>query len=202
MLEAPVLDRAQEALVAVAAGLATRDTAILRSALERTLGAAAPRAVDEVILQSHLFVGFPDTLSALQLWRETGSGGPAPAAEEDCRLWEPRGAQVCALVYGSSYTRLRANVAALHPDLDRWMVEGGYGRVIGREGLDLVTRELCIVALLAVWNAPRQLHSHLHGALNVGAGAGQVERAVGIACQLLDPPAADRVRTLWDRVRG
>jgi 4-carboxymuconolactone decarboxylase len=108
---------------------------------------------------------------------------------------------VCATVYGSNYEKLRANVRSLHPDVDGWMVAGGYGRVIGRPGLDLVTRELCIAALLAVWNVPRQLHSHLRGSLNAGATAGQVDEAVEAACAFLDDDRAEEVRALWGAIR-
>ncbi|HEX2092842.1 MAG TPA: carboxymuconolactone decarboxylase family protein, partial [Longimicrobiaceae bacterium] len=135
------------------------------------------------------------------LWREESGRPVPPALGEACAAWEERGERVCATVYGANYPRLRANVAAIHPEMDRWMVEGGYGRVLGRPGLDLATRELCILALLAVWNTPRQLHSHLRGALNAGAGTGEVDRAVEIACGFLDRSAATRVRELWTEVR-
>lgn len=196
------MDPAREALVALAAALATRDPATVRSAAERAARDADPGAVDEVLLQSHLFVGFPDALTALAVWREV-SGTPAPAAlNEGCAAWAERGEQVCAGVYGANYPKLRANVAATHPEMDRWMVEGGYGRVLGRPGLDLATRELCVLALLAVWNTPRQLHSHLRGALNAGAAVEEVDRAVEIACGFVDAAAAERVRALWGEVRA
>jgi 4-carboxymuconolactone decarboxylase len=86
--------------------------------------------------------------------------------------------------------------------MDRWMVEGGYGRVLGRPGLDLATRELAIAALLATWGAPRQLHSHLRGALNAGATADQVDGAVELACDLLDAGRAAGVRELWLGIRN
>lgn len=196
------LDAAREALVALSAALATRDRETVRAAAARAAPVADPDAVEEVILQAHLFVGFPDALGALAAWREV-SGRPAPAPlDEPCEGWIPRGERVCAAVYGANYPRLRANVAAVHPEMDRWMVEGGYGRAIGRPGLGLATRELCIVALLAVWNTPRQLHSHLRGALNAGAGADEVDAAVEVACALLDEGAAEGVRRLWSEVRG
>lgn len=202
MPETGGLDGAREALVAFSAALATRDPGAVRAAAERAAGEADPAAVEEMLLQSHLFVGFPDALTALAVWREV-SGTPAPAAlGEGCAAWEERGERVCATVYGANYPKLRANVVAVHPEMDRWMVEGGYGRVLGRPGLDLATRELCIAALLAVWNTPRQLHSHLRGALNAGAGAAEVDRAVEIACGYVDGAAAERVRALWGGVRA
>jgi 4-carboxymuconolactone decarboxylase len=196
------LDGAREALVALSAALATRDAETVAAAVRRAVRETAPDAAEEVLLQSHLFVGFPDALTALAMWREA-SGRPAPPPlDEECERWIGRGERVCAEVYGANYPRLRANVAGVHPEMDRWMVEGGYGRVIGRPGLDLATRELCILALLAVWNTPRQLHSHLRGALNAGAGVEEVDAAVEVACGFVDAVAADRVRALWDTVRG
>jgi len=190
------------ALLRVAAALGTRDAEAVRRALEEARGAADAAAVEEVILQSHLFVGFPDALNALGAWREV-SGLPAPPASgEDPAGWEARGEEVCETVYGANYRKLRENVRALHPDFEGWMVAGGYGRVIGRPGLELKTRELCIAALLAVWNVPRQLHSHLRGALNAGASVVEVEQAVQVACSFVDGDAAVRVHSLWAEIRA
>lgn len=189
------------ALLAVAAALGTRDAARLSAALAEAARSAEATAVEEVILQSHLFVGFPDALNALAAWRDV-SGRPAPLdTTDDPDGWTERGERVCAAVYGANYARLRENVRALHPDFEGWMVTGGYGRVIGRPGLDLVTRELAIAALLAAWDAPRQLHSHLRGALNVGATAAEVDEAVEAACAVIEPARAREVRALWERIR-
>ena len=190
------------ALVALSAALATRDAVRVATALGRAREQADATAVEEVILQSHLFVGFPDMLNALAAWRQVSGLPAAPPLGEDAEGWEARGAEVCATVYGSNYAKLRQNVAALHPDVDGWMTTGGYGRVIGRPGLDLVTRELCLAALLAVWTVPRQLHSHLRGALNVGATVDEVDAAVETACGMLDTERAEAVRTLWREVRA
>ena len=82
----------------------------------------------------------------------------------------------------------------MHPALDSWMVVEGYGKILSRPGLDLVRRELCIVAACAAAKQDRQLQSHLHGALNVGATAEQVAGALAaLAGQL---PAAELKRAL------
>ncbi|HEU4886210.1 MAG TPA: carboxymuconolactone decarboxylase family protein [Longimicrobium sp.] len=195
-------DAGRAALLRLSAALGTRHAAAIRAEMEVAREEADARAVEEVILQAHLFVGFPDALNALGTWREV-SGLPAPAAsEEDPAEWPARGEQVCAAVYGANYAKLRENVRALHPDVDGWMVTGGYGRVIGRPGLDLKTRELCLVALLAVWKVPRQLHSHLRGALNTGASVDEVDAVVEIACGFLEPDEAAEVHALWGAIRA
>ena len=94
-------------------------------------------------------------------------------------------------MYGGQYEKLRANIAALHPDMERWMVREGYGKVLGRPGLDLATRELCIVALLAPQDAGPQLYSHLRGALNAGADEALVDESVRL---LLGSLPSERAR--------
>lgn len=195
-------DAARAALIRASAAVAARDPELLERVLRAAAGHAPRLAVEEMLLQAHLFVGFPIALEALSLWREV-CGEPAPdPTEEDPAGWRIRGSRVCEAVYADNYARLRANVRAIHPDVDRWMVEGGYGRVIGRPGLDLATRELCIAALLVVWDTPRQLHSHLRGALNTGATAADLRRAVSIAAEFADPDASRRATDLLNRIIG
>lgn len=161
---------------------------------------AEPLAIEEMILQSYLFAGYPRALQAMVAWREV-SGRAAPAGPtEDRGEWRARGERICGRVYAGQYQRLRSNVARLHPDLERWMLEEGYGKVLGRPGLDLAARELCIVALLAVQAAPVQLHSHLRGALNAGAAAEDVAAALAVAASVAPGPAAVAAG-LWAEVR-
>ena len=189
-----------EALIALSAAIASRDGEKLRGAMLEAKDLADPAAVDEIVLQSHLFVGFPIALNAMILWREIGGSSPPPRAEGEAD-WTARGDEVFARVYGRNGSAVRDRVVGLHPDLDRWMVEGGYGRVIGRPGVDLRTRELCIVALLAVWNTPQQLHSHLRGALNAGATPAEIDRALEIAAPYASEEVARAARELWTAVR-
>jgi 4-carboxymuconolactone decarboxylase len=100
------------------------------------------------------------------------------------------------------YERLRENIERLHPLLDEWMITEGYGKVLSRPGLDLMRRELCIVAACAAAGQERQLHSHLHGALNVGVPAGVVDEAVEAIAGVIAEEAARSTRMLWARVRG
>lgn len=185
-------------------------TAAGGEALERELdtaarrceeGAVDPAAVEEVLLQAHLFLGFPASLEGLARWRElgmpaAGDHGDAPPPEQRAE----RGRRLCRRVYGASYESLRTNVRELHPALDRWMVERGYGEVLSRPGLPVEVRELCVVATLAVAARPRQLHAHLHGALNVGATEGEVARALSLAEEVAGTGLVGP-RELWSRVR-
>ncbi len=194
---------ATAALVRLSAALASGDDAALARAID--VAAADARAVEaeEVLLQSYLFLGYPAALRALGAWRERVGGSAAETAPPEERAdWRVRGEQVCERVYGGAYGRLRANVARLHPDLEQWMLEEGYGKVLGRPGLGLRERELCIVALLAGLRTPHQLHSHLRGALNAGATPVEVEQALELAAAVLPAERIEAARALWQTVRG
>ena len=156
-------------------------------------------------MQSYLFAGFPRALNAAREWRRI-SGLPAPSADTDPRADDvgaltTDGETTCAVVYGPFYERLRSNIRSLHPALDAWMIAEGYGKVLSRPDLDLVRRELCIVAACALSGQDRQLHSHLHGALHAGASGAQVEGALDAINDLLSSVDRERYRLLWARVR-
>lgn len=199
-----LLDEPTRALVVLAASVASGGDTL-------AVGAAAAAAADvpviwgdELMLQSLLMVGYPRALAGAAAWREaTGAG---PASDEDgtdfSRVadWADRGERTCRAVYGENYAKLRANVAALHPSLDAWMVREGYGRTLSRPGLDLVRREFCVVAQMMVLEADRQLHSHLRGALNAGASGAMVDEAIDVAGGVAGPRALALARTLRKRI--
>jgi 4-carboxymuconolactone decarboxylase len=204
----PALDAATATLVRLAAVIAAGSEGAVRQALSLAArnGTVDPVWVEEVILQSYLFAGFPRTLNAAREWRKV-SGRAAPPDDEGARVervaeWRARGEATCATVYGPFYERLRHNIRELHPALDAWMIVEGYGKVLSREALDLRRRELCIVAVCAVAQQDRQLHSHLHGALNAVASPAEVEGALAAIADLIAPDDATRYRLLWARVRG
>lgn len=195
------MDEATRALVRVSAAMSPCGASDLREALRHAAAAAPPEQVEEVLLQGYLFAGYPASLNALRVWREVSGRSAGEPGAHDPETWRRRGAEVCATVYGGQYQRLRGNVAALHPDMERWMIEEGYGKVLGRPGLDLRTRELCIAALLVGMKAEPQLYSHLRGALNAGAAVADVEemlREVGRGVSAERRAAALEV---WQRVR-
>lgn len=161
--------------------------------------------VEELLLQSYLFCGFPRTLNAMREWRRA-SGIPAPVdrggTDADYGAWRAQGEATCAIVYGESYEKLRHNIARLHPELDEWMIVEGYGKILSRPGLDLRHRELCIVAACVASEQDRQLHSHLHGALNAGAPANEVSATFDAIEGVVPGDALKRARLLFQRVLG
>ncbi len=201
------LDPPTRALVVLAAAIATGDEAGFEAACRAALAESVPSVwVEELLLQSVLMVGWPRALIAADAWRRVS--GRAPESVEEGgdyhrhAAWEARGEEVCRTIYGKNYERLRENVRALHPTLERWMLVDGYGRTIGRPGLDLSRRELCVVAQVAVQGAERQLHSHLKGALHAGASKDAIEATLGVAAEFSGPRERSVAAALWARVRG
>ena len=202
------LDGQTRSLVRLAAVIGAGSERQMRTMLLEARG-LPPAWVEEVILQSYLFAGFPRTLNAAREWRRI-SGLPAPVDDADADAardgtvssWRERGEVTCASVSGDMYEKLRANITRLHPALDHWMITDGYGKVLSRGGLDLVRRELCVVAICALAEQDRQLHSHFHGALNVGATIAQVVGTLDALDDLLDADKLQRYRLLWGHVRA
>ena len=203
----PALDPATRRLIRLSAVICAASEAAIREAMADATDGIDPVWVEELILQSYLFAGFPRALNAMREWRRI-SGRRAPPADEDARaesqaaLWRERGERTCAVVYGPFYDALRHNIRDLHPALDAWMIVDGYGKVLARAGLDLRRRELCVVGACAAARQDRQLHSHLHGALHAGATPAEVADALHVVEDLAGPDDARRYRQLLARVVG
>lgn len=198
-----VLDDATRRLVRTAAVIAAGDELAIRAALADASSAVSTEWVEELILQSYLFCGFPRSLNAMREWRRlTSAPAASPTEGGSVAEWRRRGEETCRLVYGAMYERLRVNIRALHPELDEWMIVEGYGKVLSRPGLDLARRELCIVAACAASEQDRQLHSHLHGALNVGVAPGVVSEALDALVGVVPTSGIATARLLWRRVQG
>ena len=198
------LDAGLRHLVRIAGAIAGSPEGQMRATLSEAVDEVDPDAVDEIILQSYLFAGFPRALNAARAWRAV-SGRPAPDEDEeatakDLAAWRKRGEKTCAVIYGDHYEKLRENIRALHPALDEWMIVDGYGKVLSRPGVDLRTRELCVVAACAVSGQQRQLHSHLHGALNAGSSAAEVAAVLDALSDLISRDDLSRYRQLLQKV--
>lgn len=201
------LDPPTRDLVRFAAAIAQGYEPELRERVRPLRSSQVPAAwVEELLLQSVLMVGYPRALIAFNVWRKL-SGVPPPPSDPDqdygrSAEWTRRGEELCAVVYGENYPKLRESVRALHPNMDSWMITEGYGRTLARPGLDLRRRELCTVAQTGVLEAPRQLHSHLRGALHAGATFGEIEGVLSIVNPLLSFDQWKKVKELWRTVRA
>jgi alkylhydroperoxidase/carboxymuconolactone decarboxylase family protein YurZ len=141
----------------------------LRAALR---AGATPERLDETLLQLVPFAGYARAINAF-----AGLQDIAPhAARRAPRRGglRKRGEALCRRIYGPVYGRMIAKMESFHPDLAEWILADGYGKVLSRPVLSIRERELIIVAVLAALKLPKQLESHVRGALRVGATRGEV----------------------------
>jgi 4-carboxymuconolactone decarboxylase len=191
-------------LVRIAGAIAGSPEGQVRAIMSEAVDEVDPVAVEEIILQSYLFAGFPRALNAARAWRAV-SERRAPSDDDDAtvdniELWRERGEETCRIVYGEMYDKLRGNIRQLHPALDEWMIIDGYGKVLSRPNVDFRTRELCVVAACATSGQQRQLHSHLHGALNAGSSAVEIGAALDALNDLISRDDLARYKQLLAKV--
>jgi len=199
-----ILDRPTVALVRVAMAIARGNESVTRERMRAARAATVPDLwMDELLLQSFLNVGYPLALAAFTVWRELA--GPADGGESllhgEHGRWTKRGEALCAEVYGRTYHKLLLNLRAMHPALESLVVVDAYGKILARPGLDAARRELCTLAAITMLEAPKQLHAHLRGALNVGWTREDVDAVLVLAEQDLAAPRALKVWEVWADVR-
>ena len=133
----------------------------------------------EALLQNYLFAGYPSAIISLKIlnkhFRFTGK-----TSIDDMNLYHfrKRGEKNCKAIYGNKYDKLIANVNSFSPELSEWLVLEGYGKVLGRDGLSLKERELCIVSVLTALKFNDQLYSHIIGTIRVGASSKDIEKVI------------------------
>lgn len=202
-----VLDSPTQGLVQVALLLPHASENELGEWMRRAREGGTPALwLEELLLASVLYVGFPRSIVAWTVYRRLEPDAAPGSEVSDYARWQEwleRGEATCRHVYGKHYEQLRHNIRALHPALDQWMVVDGYGKTLSRGGLDLLHRELCSVGMLVPQGVQRQLLSHLSGAINAGATAEQVEGVLSLATAL---PVRSRnleiARGLWQELKA
>jgi 4-carboxymuconolactone decarboxylase len=112
-----------------------------------------------------------------------------------------KGEGVARSVHGSRWDRIAQSLAAINPDLARYVTDWAYGEIYARSDLDLRTREIIAVTCLALEGPELQLQTHILSALEVGiteeelmgiflhiipfAGFPRALRAMQLACEIL-----------------
>lgn len=202
---APGLDARTLALVRVAFAIARGQEAVTRDRMRAARAAGVSDLwMEELLLQNLLNVGYPLALAAFNVWRglRPETDGGESLLHGDHEEWARRGEELCSTVYGRTYHKLLVNLRSLHPALESLVVVDAYGKLLGRPGLDAARRELCTLSAITMLEAPRQLHAHLRGALNLGWKKEDVDTVLALAEQDLTPERALKVWELWADVRG
>jgi alkylhydroperoxidase/carboxymuconolactone decarboxylase family protein YurZ len=155
----------------------------------------------EIVLQTHLFSGFPRVINALAVIHELNRNQENTMKDiidtihkeesvhveqfekqtlEQCKQY---GLQNYQIVYGALANRVTDKMNMLHPFLNTWTLTHGYGTVLQRQDkCNFRLRELCAVSTLCSGSdVSPQLGSHLRGALKVGCTREELESIISQA---------------------
>jgi len=161
-----------------------------------------PEALRETALQLFLLAGFQTSLEATFQIRDVfGTGILSYEGEFNASHWLERGRELQAKVYRENVVKLRRNLTDSSEELAQWTVLVGYGLVMSRPGLRPYWRELLEVAVLVVQRFPRQLHSHLRGALNLGAAREEIELILSLAAMFASESGSKSAWQMWRHIR-
>ena len=149
----------------------------------------SPIELREAIYQCAPFIGFPKTLNAIstinEVFQEKGIPLPLEAqgtVNEDNRY--EKGKEIQYPLYGDEIARTFSNLPdEMNESLPRFLTEVGFGDFYTRSGLDIKTRELLSLCVLAAIGAESQIHSHSKG--NIKAGN---DKATQIAAMIQSLP--------------
>ncbi len=141
------------------------DQAMLNAWIPESSNVLDEKAMEEAILQTLLFAGFPKTIEALKQLRKHF---PVKHTSMDVDDQKQAGEKTSGIIYGKYRSKLKAVMDDLHPALTKWMIEDGYGRILSRPGLSLQEREIAVLASLMTSGMINQFRAHIRGAMYAG----------------------------------
>jgi 4-carboxymuconolactone decarboxylase len=169
----------------LSAAMAAKDEKAIRLIMQWALDSnISNRTINEIILQSHLFLGFPAMIEASRLFAELNHRKhnrnhlPTAYNSKMCRAWNNDGLKKIRKIYGTAFDRLVSYINSFSPQVLTWMINDGYGQVLSRPGASFKLREISVVATLTVTSYKNQLSAHIRGALNLGVQPDLIERTI------------------------
>ncbi|WP_211229811.1 carboxymuconolactone decarboxylase family protein [Olivibacter sitiensis] len=80
---------------------------------------------------------------------------------------------------GEAGEKVIESLKDISPDLGTYIIEYAFGDIYSRDGLDLKSKEIAVVAALtAIGNAQPQLKVHINGALNTESSINEVKEVI------------------------
>lgn len=164
-----------------------------------------PVEVREAVYQCAPFIGFPKTLNAVAVLNEvfTVRGIDLPLPEQATTSEQDRfeaGRTIQIPIYGDEIAESVAGLPEpFHEAVPRFLTSFGFGDFYTRRGLDLATRELLILCLLAALGQAPQIKAHVIGNLRLGnSKATQVAALIHAFPYIGFPLAINAIRAIQD----
>jgi 4-carboxymuconolactone decarboxylase len=166
----------------------------------------ARKTIREIILQSHLFVGYPAMIEAARLFasfhsaKKSSTKSPAPYSTAEIARWHREGSDKIRRLYGAQFPPLVSYVNSFSPQILTWMVNDGYGRVLSRPGASFRLRELSTVATLTVTGYENQLLAHIRGTVNIGIEPSLIAQTIDNCRLFCAATKVNRAQIILNRV--
>lgn len=166
---------------------------------------ATPIEIRETMYQLAPFIGFPKTLNAIstvnEVFKERGIQLPLQSAKTvaENERYE-KGFSIQNPIYGDEIKKSLSGLPEnMGDDVSRFLTEFCFGDFYTREGLDIKTRELLVIALLTTTGNFDTLKSHIEGNLKVGNSKEIIAAAIIQAMPYTGfPNAISALKTLKD----
>lgn len=178
------LTKTEQAIIPIAALSVSPYTAELKSSINHGLNAGLTiNQIKEVLVQTYPYAGFPRSLNALSLLKQTIDDRKnkgikdevGPASEYDTSSFktlaelEQVGNRVRNELVGQDLTQNASDYAQIAPEIDQFLKAHLFGAIFTRKTLTHKQRELATVSMLANQEGlESQLGSHLFISHNVG----------------------------------
>jgi len=122
---------------------------------------------------------------------------------EEYKGEQSKGEQIRRQVMGDSFVdRALENADDFSQPIQEYINDHGWGSTWQRSGIDLKTRSLVTIAMLAALKAPQELTGHIRGALNNGASKEEIREVLLHSAVYCGAPAAQEAfraaKTVFD----
>jgi quercetin dioxygenase-like cupin family protein/alkylhydroperoxidase/carboxymuconolactone decarboxylase family protein YurZ len=199
----------QQRIVSIAAFTAGGDQRKLRAALADGLDAGwTINELKEVLVQMYAYAGFPRSLNAINTFidvlderQRTGIAdalgrepSPRPAGKSSIEL----GTEIQTTLVGGPAT---GRYLAFSPAIDAFLKGHLFGDILGRDNLDVQSREIATISALATLEEVNpQLGSHLNVGLNVGLTEAQLRSLISVIDEKVGKKRAENAAELLAQV--
>ena len=145
---------------------------------------ATPIETRELIYQCAPFIGFPKTLNAInvmnEVFREEGINLPLESTQTTTEKNRyAKGFEIQNPIYGDEIEKSLSNLPSdMGNDVSRFLTEVCFGDFYTRNGLDIKTRELLVLAILETTGDLDTLKSHIKGNLKLGTSKETISSAL------------------------
>jgi len=206
------LNAKQEKIVTIAAFTANGDLPKLKTALNEGLdGGLTINEIKEILVQMYAYAGFPRSLNGIytfmsvleereqkgikdQLGKEAN---PLPAEKSKYEI----GQEILNKLSGMQVAPAKSGYQLFAPAIDVFLKEHLFADILGRDNLDIQSREIATISALANMEGVNpMLQFHINAGMNVGLTEPQVRSLIAVIESRVGKKEADNSNEILSKV--